>query len=145
MFSLFKHKECFGLCSFTCPLSEYRSYSSVCLIPTFAAYSPPSSLWQKYCTQPRKIWAPKTCPLWGDASTSSVTEGVDNQLLPERLFPFALDHCVSTRVSLARRCRRHLSSVFAPEWRNMVSSAQLTIWLLRIGLSNPAGHGSLSR
>ena len=44
MFSSLKHKECFDLFLFTCPLWEYRSYSSVCLIPVFAAYSPPSSL-----------------------------------------------------------------------------------------------------
>ena len=43
------------------------------------------------------------------------TDQTDAPNLPEevkanrRLFPFALDHCVSTRVSLARRCRRHPS------------------------------------
>ena len=67
---------------------------------------------------------PITCLFWG-AIISSVrvsvfritrlTDQTDAPNLPEevkanrRLFPFALDHCVSTRVSLARRCRRHPS------------------------------------
>ena len=44
MFSFGEHKKYFDLCLITCSLSEYRPYSSICLISVFATYSQPSLL-----------------------------------------------------------------------------------------------------